>query len=259
MSRLLLPAAASSLLLAAAGCAGLDSPEERRRDIVVEAEGWAPVDGGNALTARHRALAEAQKKAVEKAVGVTLKAQTKVADAVTLRQMIEANLGGTIRRYEVLSEKEDEGFRKVRIRATVLYRPPDRSPARLRPTRFWVELPNDRAAGALRGALASSDFPLSEGETKADIVVKGVVETYSRSDPRLGGFHSFKARLTLNVVDLRSGQVIERSEEATAVDPDARAAEDMALERAGQSAGLALAAAFEGSAVAGGPPPATNY
>ena len=110
--------AACLLLAATAGCASLDGPSPSgRREISVDAEGWAPVQGGDTPSARRRALAEAQKKAVEKAVGVTVRANTRVDDAISVKQSIEANLGGTIRRYEVTSEGEEGGFFKVGIRA----------------------------------------------------------------------------------------------------------------------------------------------
>lgn len=256
------------LLVWLAGCAGLpDDPgaPEGRREVTVEADGWAPVgDAADALTARKRALAEAQKKAVEKAVGVTLRARTRVDDAVNVKQSIEANLGGTIRRYEVLSEGPDGAFFKVRIKADVLARPLAPPPG-LRPLRFAVRIPNERVATAVRSMLASSEFALAESDAGADVVVTGVVETHGLADLRLGGFYSYKARVTLSVSELRSGKTSELANESQAIDLDEHAACDAALEKAGGDAGLAIASLFTpgvgaaapaGAAVAEGPPPA---
>lgn len=242
MSRAL-AASACGFLFLAAGCAGwpeLGAEGEGRRVVSVQAEGWAPLSPGDGpLTARHRALAEAQKKAVEKAVGVTLRASTRVDDAVNIRQSIEANMGGVIRRYEVLSEGAKDGFFKVRIRADVLYRPPSVASG-VKVLRFSVRLSSPKIAAALRDALASSDFQLVEEEGRADVLVTGIVESYGLADPRLGGMYSYRAKVTLKVADVRSGKVSEGSYEASAIDLDDGMAQDIALEKAGRDAGLAL-------------------
>lgn len=63
----ILPRAVLSALLAATGCA--PSPRLAVEMETVEAEGWAPVDPKDAAGTRQRALAEAQRRAVEKATG----------------------------------------------------------------------------------------------------------------------------------------------------------------------------------------------
>lgn len=106
--------------LVMAGCfhgwRGLGGPKSE----AVEAEGWAAIDPVHPLETRRRALAEAQKKAVEKAAGVSLSAVTKVEAAVTSEEKIVANVGGYVEKYDVLSEKSEDGFLKIRIRARVL-------------------------------------------------------------------------------------------------------------------------------------------
>jgi hypothetical protein len=238
---------AGVLLLAfGAGCAG---PEARvgdgRQEVSVEAEGWAPVAAGeNELSLRHRALAEAQKKAVEKVVGVTLRARTRVEDAVSIRQSIVANMGGTIRRYEILSEAEEDGFFKVRIRADVLYVPVAAAAERRRTPRYGVRIAVEKVAGAVRSALASRDLDLAEGDVDADVKVTGVVETRGLADPRLGGFYSYNVRVALSAASTRTGKVTQLEAAASAVDLDDRVACDMALEKAGFEAGTLLAASF---------------
>jgi hypothetical protein len=235
---------AAGLCLLAAGCAGVPVLPGGARLVKVEAEGWAPMSGENLLSAKHRALAEAQKKAVEKAVGVTVRASTRVEDALNIRQSIEANMGGTIRSYEVLSEKQDSGFYKVSIRAVVVYRPPKNDHG-LKSTRFVVRLPDEKAAGAIKTTLSLYDFPLSDSDRDADVLVTGVVETFGRADLRLGGFYQYRARLTLSVVDLRRGVSEERAFEGSALDIDAASASQLALEQAGKESALALAQEFE--------------
>ncbi len=241
------PRAAACLLLAlAAGCASVDPRADgARREITVDAEGWAPLEGTNTLSARHRALADAQKKAVEKAIGVTVRARTRVDDAVNIKQSIEANLGGTIRRYQVLSEGEERGFFKVRIRADVIYQPiarvPVAEPERIS-SRLSVRIANEKVAGAVRGALAARDFDIADDGAAADIAVTGVVETRGLADPRLGGFYSYTVKVSLTAANLRSGKVTQIDSEAAAVDTDEHAACDRALENAGDESGALLAA-----------------
>jgi hypothetical protein len=245
------------VLLSGAACAG-PRRADGAREVTVEAEGWAPTAGQNALSIRHRALAEAQKKAVETAVGVTVRARTKVENAVSIRESIEANMGGTIRRYAILSERRDGDFFKVRIRAVVLHRPGGGA-RRLKATRFSVKLPQERAASALRTTLSAHDFPLGQSEADSEVLISGVVETFGKSDLRLSGFHAHRAVVSLSVADTRTGIAEELTCSGAAMDLDDRAARDAALEEAGRSCGTELAAMYEarGRRVArAGPAPA---
>lgn len=239
MSRARALAALATLTLLA-GCASLRDGPGGGREVSVEAEGWAPLDG-DLLSAKHRALAEAQKKAVEKAVGLTVRARTRVEDAINVQESIEANLGGTIRRYEILSERTDGPFYKLRIRAVVLYRPKPADGAGLKTVRISVRLPNATVAQAIRTTLAAHEFTLAESDQHADVVITGVVETFGRADLRLGGFYSYRAQVSLNVLDARTGKVTEQSYEASALDVEEHSACDMALEQAGEISGERVA------------------
>jgi hypothetical protein len=190
-------------------------------------------------------LVEAQRKAVEKAVGVTLRGSTVVEQAVNIQQTVRANVGGTIRRYEVLWERAEDSFYKVRIRAVVLYRPPGEDGRPARAVRVCVRVAGDKVASAIRAALLDADFQLSDDQASADVVVTGGVETSGRSDSRLGGFFSHQAKAFLDVLDLRTGKVDQRSFEASAIDLSDQAAYDAALEKAGQGSGIAIATLLE--------------
>jgi len=158
-----------------------------------------------------------------------------------VRQGIEANMGGTIRRYDILTEGAEDGFYKVRLKAVVFYRPRPQATPRLKATRVFVKVPDETAAARLRATLAAYDYPLSETAADADVVVAGAVETYGRADPRLGGFHSYRVKLSLSVLEVGSGAVQDELYEGSAVDPDPRAALEAALEHAAESSGTALA------------------
>jgi len=237
------PRLAAGLLAALAGCAAVGPrAANERKEVVVDAEGWAPLAGRDTLSARHRALAEAQRKAVEKAVGVTLRARTRVDDAVNIKQSIEANVGGSIRRYEVTAEGEEGGFFKIRIRAAVIYQPVAPPPPARPPSRLAVRIASERVAGAVRGALSSRDYEISAAGAEADVAVTGVVETRGLADPRLGGFYSYTAKVSLTAANLLNGRVTRVEREATAIDTVEQAACDRALDKAGDESAAALAA-----------------
>jgi hypothetical protein len=241
--------AACVLLGLTAGCAGVGTRGDAdggRREIVVDAEGWAPISGSDTLDARRRALIEAQKKAVEKAVGVTLRARTRVDDAVNVKQSIVANMGGTIGRYEVTSESQEGGFFKVGIHAVVVYQPLAPERPEKTASKLAIRISSPGVEAAVRGALAASDFEFSEAGAPADVVVTGVVETKGVADPRLGGFYSYTAKVTLTAADSRSGRVTQTEYEAAAVDTDESAARQRSLESAGNTAGVQLATALQG-------------
>ena len=238
-----------ALLGLTSGCAGVGprgDADSGRREIVVDAEGWAPVQNNDALDARRRALIEAQKKAVEKAVGVTLRARTRVDDAINVKQSIVANMGGTIGHYDVTSESQEGGFVKVGIHATVIYQPLAPEGPEKTASKLALRIASPSVEAAVRGALAASDFEFSEGDAASDIVVTGVVETHGVADPRLGGFYSYTAKVSLTAADHRTGKVTQAEYEASAVDTDENAAHDRSLESAGNTAGIALATALQG-------------
>lgn len=250
---------------------------------VVEAEGWAPLDAADLLGSKQRSLGEAQKKAVERVVGVYISAKTRVAQAVNVDQNILAKVGGYIKKYDVLSERQEEGFYKTRIRALVLYQKvgedlknlglmrPEAPPGNpkvvvlLGTSGEYSQARDDRAAqGVRRGLLErgysvvdrndslafsgrkSTDAAAALGvgkEMGADIVVRGEAQVFALKDLRLGGFYSYRARVSLEALKPATGEVAAaKVHEASALDPAPEIAAGKALESAGLLAGEALAA-----------------
>ncbi len=254
MSRLWLAA-----LLIAAGCShGRLKPGPGEQGEVIESEGWSPSDG-DLLKSRQRALAEAQRKAVERVVGVFISAKTRVDAAVHVDSRIMANVEGYIRKYDVLEERNEAGFFKMRIRALVLYRkigddlrelgllrppPPPGNP------RVSVLLKPDGAAGSgslaargVRTALVERGFAVIDGEGAYDLAVTGDADAHPIEDSRLAGFRSFRARVSLQASKMGSSQLLSRkTQEASALDPSPEVARAKALDVAGAMAGEALAA-----------------
>lgn len=253
---------------------------------VVEAEGWTPYAEADLLGTKKRALVEAQKSAVEKVVGVYVSAKTRVSKSIAVNQNILANVKGYIKKYEVLSEKKEDGFYKTRIRAFVRYEKvgadldrlglirPDAPPGNPKVI-VWVK-EQGREAGDGAGRTSSSvrkglrdrgftvidlpdekAFPASasaaaaEGIRKgADIVVRGNAEAHPLQieDLNLGGFHSVRARVALEALRSDSGEVLaSKVQEASALDPSAAIAQGKSLSAAGMLAGEALASELYGA------------
>ena len=237
------------VLAALAGCA--HAPLSGGEGRVVEAEGWSPLDAKDLLASRERALAEAQRKAVEKAAGVRVSAVTKVAQAVTLDQRIEASVGGTIRSYEVLSERADEGFLKVRIRAIVLLEAPP-APQPPERARLAVLIGEEPLSGAVRLALSGRGFRLTEKAEEADAVVRGGGKAYPQAAGGLSGFRSYRGRASLEYQRRGSPEIVLESREGAGLDPVDEIARDKALESAGRLAAEALALKLTAAAVQAG-------
>ena len=220
---------------------------------IVESEGWTPLDEADPMGTKQRSLADAEKKAVEKVLGVYVAAKTRVDQAVAVDQRIMANVDGYIRRYEILGERKDEGFLKTKIRALVLYKkvgddlkqlgltrpaPPPGNP------RMAVLLSAGPAAKGLRSSLVAAGFLVVDRDDPqgADLVVKGEADVHPVDDARLGGLHSARARAQVEASKPKTGEVLaHESREASALDAAQDLAAEKALESAGTQAGAALA------------------
>src|SRR6266478_3685841 len=109
MTKRLLP------LLALAAAGGLAACAHERLKVgetsegeVVEAVGETMIDqSSDALMIKKRALAEAQKKAVEMVVGVHVSAKTLVSKAIEIQSNILARTDGYVKKYDVLKEWQE--------------------------------------------------------------------------------------------------------------------------------------------------------
>lgn len=221
---------------AVAGCVHDPSKDGADAGVSVEAEGWTPLDAQKPLETKRRALAEAQKNAVEKALGVTVTATTKVESAITLEQMIRANIGGYIRRYEILSEREADGFMKTRIRAFVLYKPPELPPEAANRIRISVLCADKRLAQNVRATMTVQGFTVDDPAGEADYVVKGNARVHSLGGSAYPGLHSGRARVSLDATQRGTQAAFQSVQEATGLDVSEDIANDKALDIA---AGLA--------------------
>ncbi|MEK7287860.1 MAG: hypothetical protein AAB091_04815, partial [Elusimicrobiota bacterium] len=88
---------------------------------VIESEGSCPVQNGDTRGAKECSLRDAQKKALERVIGVYVSAKTRVEKAITIEQNILANTEGLISKYDIVKEGRQEEFYNTKIRALVLF------------------------------------------------------------------------------------------------------------------------------------------
>ena len=89
--------------------------------IKVEAEGMVALDENDPIASRNTSLIEAQRVAVEKAVGVYIKADSKVEKHVLTQQTIKAHSDGRILHYDVIWQHVDDDKVVTKITAEVLF------------------------------------------------------------------------------------------------------------------------------------------
>lgn len=233
---------AFAAVLSVSGCASGGRRGQAGR--WVDAEGWAALSGSR-TQARERALADAQRRAVEKGAGVRVAAATVLEESVVRRQRLRSELDGYIERFEVGEERVEDGMLKVGIRALVRPNvpgaarpaPPEGSPA----LGFEAQGP---AADGLRRSFLAAGFSVGS-PAKAGYVVRGRADVRPVRDRRLAGLHSARARVVVEVVEPASGLVVASAvEEAAALSWESQAAEEQALYAAGAAAAVPVAAAL---------------
>lgn len=214
-----------ALLLAAGGCATVPASGDGRK--TVEAEGW----GSDAPSA----LADAQKRAVEKALGVSIAASTRVEAAVAVRRRIWADSAGRVKSWTVLGERNAGGLLVVRIRAVVVRLAEGEPIPPPAATTVRIEASGPAAEG-LRAGFGARGFTLVE--KGGAFIVRGSGNARLLRDARTAPFVSGRGRVTVSVTDAATGGVVwERSIEAGALDADALTASALAVASAAEAGG----------------------
>ncbi|MDE3117745.1 MAG: flagellar assembly protein T N-terminal domain-containing protein, partial [Nitrospirota bacterium] len=89
----------------------------------VTAEGTAGILGGDQGIARDNAIRDAQRKAVEQAVGTMIASETLVENFQVLRDSIYSKSQGYIQKYDIVKEGAQKDLYNVTISATVAVGP----------------------------------------------------------------------------------------------------------------------------------------
>lgn len=245
--------------LVLAGCAGSKSRLKTGVTVdgeVVEAEGLAPYNAQDLAGTKRASLTDAQRNAVEKSVGVYISARTRVEKAVAIENNILARVDGYVKKYDILSEKNEDGLYKTRIRALVALKDLEedlrglsllKAPELKRPRLNLYILEKVSGAGtgddvavtAARRRLIEQGYVILDGPRikEADIAVSGSAEAFPFQSEGLGGFVSYRARISLKAARRGTGEVLSSvSLEASGLGGNANLAGRKALEAA---AGLA--------------------
>jgi hypothetical protein len=212
-------------LLLASGCATAPGGAGGRKRVAAVGRG----------ADAESALADAQKRAVEKALGVSISASTRVEGAVAVRRRIWADARGRVESWTVLDARKEEGLSSVRIRASVIRLADGEEVPPPSDTTVRIEAAGPAGQGLRRGFGARGFTVVEKG---GDYVVRARSTSELLHDPRTSPFVSGRARVLLSIVDSRTGAVVaERASEAGSLASDALSASSSAVGSAGELGG----------------------
>lgn len=239
------------LLSAAAlfsGCASAPQAGGAGTEREVEAEGWAALEPGDGAGTRRRAMADAQRKAVEQVSGAVISALTRVEDSVAVRQKMLSEVRGQVVRQRLLGERVEDGFMKLRIAATVRasdvpvadWLPPPDAAVSLTVAGSGPRAQEVGAAtlAAVRRELMARGFEVIEaGSARRHLDLRVEARAAPVSDRRLGSLESSRARASLSAWDTAGFGLWDGVQEATVLDVTHPAASDKAADAAGTALG----------------------
>lgn len=217
---------------------------------VVEATGMAPHDSSDLLRTKRASLTDAQRNAVEKAVGVFVSARALNEQAIQIENNILAQTEGYIKKYDILKENVDGVFYKTKIRALVAIRDLEadlkkmsllRSPELVRPRVQIVLSENiDQYANEQKptSTMLSKEL-IKKGyvivSENPDLEIQGSVVAHPFQASGLGGFVSYRARAEVKVLNAGTKEIVcSHIEEASGLGGSAELAGLKALETVGE-------------------------
>ena len=226
--------ATTTALLFLVGCAGSKTRLKVGKTVdgeVVEAEGFAPNDPKDIINTKRGSLVDAQRNAIEKAVGVFVSARTMVEKAIAIENNILARTDGYLKKYDIISEGPVENnLYRTRIRALVALRDLEKdlkdmsllkTNELLRPRVIIdikekvdkADVDDGAAADALQKSLMEQGFVIVDKDRlkEADLVIKGKASSFPFQSEGLGGFVSYRARLAVQAVRPGTQDVLSSS------------------------------------------------
>jgi len=249
------------------GCSGKSRLKMGQTDEgeVVEAVGYAPYEPKNLIATKRASLTDAQRNAVEKAVGVYISAKAMVEQAIQIENNILAKTEGYVRKFDIVKEEVEGDLYKTTIRALValkdleadlkdmsLLNTPELERPRVRVVISEMidksstdELPASRA---LESVLIEAGYKVV-GEDRindAELIIQGKASAHPFQSQGLGGFISYRARMTVQVVQPGTNDVIfSLSKEASGLGGSEELAALKSLETVGNLLGVELAERVE--------------
>jgi len=248
--------ALAAALFTAAGCGGTrkSALNPAYETEVVEAEGMAPIVGGDVEGARKTSQGEAMKNALGLVVGVYVSQDALVSKSILIDESITSQSEGYIEKYETLREWRDGEFFKTRIRAHVRkedlaakLRNLETEPQKLGNPVIGFDIkeaadskpqPTNYAELELKNRFSEAGFITGEKD-KADILIKGEAQTSFNTREGLGGFVSYRAGISVSAVKQGSLETLASAQEsAGGIDlNDAAAARASIINAAKKAAG----------------------
>ena len=219
---------ALAAVLATAACAHT-GPKSK----IVEAEGFAPVDGRGLADARDRAMGDARRRAVVAVAGVTVESSSRVENAVTQEQRVTTRSRGFVESACPVQEDVRDGVVRVRMRARVRE---GSAPW----TTVAMNIPEGPLAAGVARALREKKIETGGGRGAAELT--GRSTTIALPNSLIAGTTAVRANASL--VLTREGSPLHVTGAASGLDVDPVGAADKALEAAGYRAGLELASAM---------------
>jgi hypothetical protein len=262
---------ATALMVALSACAAhksrLKVGDKGTEGEVVEAEGLAPYNPKDMIATKRAALVDAQRNAVEKAVGVYVSARTMVEKAVAIENNILAKTDGYVKKYDILQEGPKDDLYYMRIRALValkkleqdlqqisLSTTPDlKKPHVIVDIKEEIDkesIDDQPASEALSRALSEAGFVVvgPDQAKDADLIIRGKASAYPFQGKGLGGFLSYRARLSIEAVRAGTKDVASSvSQEASGLGGNADLAGMKALETVGEMVGRDLSMSLAAS------------
>jgi hypothetical protein len=228
---------------------------------VVEAEGLAPYNAKDLIATKRASLTDAQRTAVEKAVGTYITARTRVDKAVAIENNILARSEGYVKKYEILKESIEGDLYKTRIRALVAMSTLESDlknfsiiePYGSKKIKLTVAVEESVDSNPTDSVAAQNAFQKSfidrgyiilgaEKAAEADLVVSGRANASPFQATGLGGFVSYRAVMSVEVKKPSTGEImVSLTKEASGLGGSPALAASKALETVGTQAGDAAA------------------
>lgn len=178
------------------------------KDQTVTVQGIASLDGASKDIVHKKALTDAFRNAVEKGLGVWVKAQSEVKDFELKKDEIITRAEGYVTEHEILNETESGGIYTVTIKATVAI---DKIGADFKQLvgRVKTQMGNPSITFVLttwenRGKKASANLTKEITSTNKDISLQLIDETVWKKYPDLTIVDSFKQEFLEKGFDLKA-------------------------------------------------------
>lgn len=183
--------------------------------------GIAPITSNNLTYAKNVAIADALKEALHKTLGVYISQDIEISKSILLDENILSNTNGYIEKYEILKEKIENDFYKVKVKSkvkkgTFLPKIKDYNYKKIGNPKIFISIKEYVDDAILNKNIAKNLISSYFLEKKAivleknenfDVLVLGNIKTSFNFD--IKGLISYLARLELKVLNNKTNEIIK--------------------------------------------------